>query len=97
MLGFDNKSTDALKRALLKVTSTPISFDLLHEGGKSDWDASPSIGYAGIKNGICSCGYRDWLAQKLANPDNCTLININVQCQFSDGYLNTAVSLSCGS
>lgn len=86
MLGFDSKNTDALKRALLKVMSTPISFDLLHEGGKSDWDASPLIGYAGIKNGICSYEYSDWLAQKLANPDIYTLININVQRQFSGGY-----------
>ncbi|MFM0077004.1 replication initiation protein [Paraburkholderia sediminicola] len=86
MLGFDSKNTDALKRALLKVMSTPISFDLLHEGGKSDWDASPLIGYAGIKNGVCSYEYSDWLAQKLANPDIYTLININVQRQFSGGY-----------
>jgi hypothetical protein len=86
MLGFDSKNTDALKKALLKVMSTPISFDLLHEGGKSDWDASPLIGYAGIKNGVCSYEYSDWLAQKLANPDIYTLININVQRQFSGGY-----------
>jgi hypothetical protein len=86
MLGFDSKNTDALKRALLKIMSTPISFDLLHEGGKSDWDASPLIGYAGIKNGVCSYEYSEWLAQKLANPDIYTLININVQRQFSGGY-----------
>ncbi|MFM0069262.1 replication initiation protein [Paraburkholderia aspalathi] len=85
-LGFDSKNTDALKRALLKIMSTPVSFDLLHEGGKSEWGASPLIGYAGIKNGICSYEYSDWLAQKFANPDIYTLININVQRQFSGGY-----------
>ncbi|MEX3815746.1 replication initiation protein [Paraburkholderia sp. BR13439] len=86
MLGFDSKNHDALKRALLKVMSTPISFDLLHDGGKTDWEASPLIAYAGIKNGICSYEYSDWLAGKLANPDIYTLININVQRQFSGGY-----------
>ena len=30
--------------------STPISFDLLHDGGKTDWEASPLIAYASIKN-----------------------------------------------
>jgi hypothetical protein len=86
MLGFDSKNHDALKRALLKVMSTPISFDLLHDGGKTDWEASPLIAYASIRNGICSYEYSDWLAGKLANPDIYTLININVQRQFSGGY-----------
>src|SRR5262249_18419858 len=86
MLGFDSKNHDALKRALLKVMSTPVSFDLLHEGGKTDWEASPLIAYAGIKNGLCSYEYSDWLAEKLANPDIYTLININVQRQFSGSY-----------
>jgi hypothetical protein len=86
MLGFDSKNHDALKRALLKVMSTPISFDLLHDGGKTDWEASPLIAYASIKNGLCSYEYSDWLAGKLANPDIYTLININVQRQFSGGY-----------
>ncbi|MGF6870680.1 replication initiation protein [Paraburkholderia sp. MM5477-R1] len=86
MLGFDSKNHDALKRALLKVMSTPISFDLLHDGGRTDWEASPLIAYASIKNGLCSYEYSDWLAGKLANPDIYTLININVQRQFSGGY-----------
>ena len=83
MLGFDSKNTDALKKALLKIMSTPISFDLLHEGGKSEWAASPLLSHAGIRNGVCSYEYSDWLARKLANPDIYTLININVQRQFS--------------
>jgi len=86
MLGFDSKNHDALKRALLKVMSTPISFDLLHDGGKTDWEASPLIAYASIKSGTCAYEYSDWLAEKLANPDIYTLININVQRQFSGGY-----------
>ncbi|WP_345817750.1 replication initiation protein (plasmid) [Paraburkholderia sp. PREW-6R] len=86
MLGFDSKNHDALKRALLKVMSTPISFDLLHEGSKTDWEASPLIAYASIKGGTCTYEYSDWLAEKLANPDIYTLININVQRQFSGGY-----------
>jgi hypothetical protein len=86
MLGFDSKNHDALKRALLKVMSTPISFDLLQEGHKTDWEASPLIAYASIKSGTCSYEYSDWLAEKLANPDIYTLININVQRQFSGGY-----------
>ncbi|TFE36986.1 RepB family plasmid replication initiator protein [Paraburkholderia dipogonis] len=86
MLGFDSKNHDALKRALLKVMSTPISFDLLQDGGKTDWEASPLIAYASIKSGTCAYEYSDWLAEKLANPDIYTLININVQRQFSGGY-----------
>lgn len=86
MLGFDSKNHDALKRALLKVMSTPISFDLLQDGSKTDWEASPLIAYASIKSGTCAYEYSDWLAEKLANPDIYTLININVQRQFSGGY-----------
>lgn len=86
MLGFDSKNHDALKRALLKVMSTPISFDPLHDGGKTDWEASPLIAYASIKSGTCAYEYSDWLAEKLANPDIYTLININLQRQFSGGY-----------
>lgn len=86
MLGFDSKNHDALKRALLKVMSTPISFDLLQDGNKPDWEASPLIAYASIKSGTCAYEYSDWLAEKLANPDIYTLININVQRQFSGGY-----------
>lgn len=86
MLGFDSKNTDALKKALIKVMSTPVSFDLLHDGGDSEWNASPLIGYAGIRSGVCSYEYSDWLAKKLANPEIYTLININVQKQFSGGY-----------
>lgn len=85
MLGFDSKNTDALKKALLNVMSTPVSFDLLQDG-ESDWNASPLIGYAGIRSGVCSYEYSDWLAKKLANPEIYTLININVQKQFSGGY-----------
>jgi hypothetical protein len=66
--------------------STPISFDLLQDGGKTDWEASPLIAYASIKSGTCAYEYSDWLAEKLANPDIYTLININVQRQFSGGY-----------
>lgn len=86
MLGFDSKNIDALKKALLKIMSTPIQFDLLHEGGKSDWDASALVGHAGIKNGVCTYEYSTWLSQKLANPEIYTLININVQKQFSGSY-----------
>lgn len=86
MLGFDSKNTDALKKALLKIMSTPVSFDLLQDGGESDWNAAPLIGYAGIRSGICSYEYSEWLAEKLANPEIYTLININVQKQFSGGY-----------
>ncbi|MBT1536518.1 RepB family plasmid replication initiator protein [Ralstonia solanacearum] len=86
MLGFDSKNTEALKKALLKVMSTPVSFDLLHDGGDSEWNASPLIGYAGIRSGVCSYEYSDWLAKKLANPEIYTLININVQKQFGGGY-----------
>jgi hypothetical protein len=86
MLGFDSKNIDALKRALLKIMSTPIELDLLNESGKTDWDASTLVGHAGIKNGICTYEYTTWLAQKLANPDIYTLININVQKQFGGSY-----------
>jgi hypothetical protein len=54
MLGFDSKNRDALKRALLKVMSTPVSIDLLHEGGGTDWEASGRIEYASMKNGKCA-------------------------------------------
>lgn len=86
MLGFDSKNTDALKRALKKITTTPIEFDLLHASGESDWDVSTLLSHAGIKNGLCTYEYSSWLANKLANPDIYLLININVQKQFNGAY-----------
>ncbi|WP_321959265.1 replication initiation protein [Burkholderia cenocepacia] len=86
MLGFDSKNTDALKKALKKITTTPIEFDLLHASGESDWDVSTLLSHAGIKNGICTYEYSNWLANKLANPDIYLLININVQKQFNGAY-----------
>ncbi|MDR7009610.1 replication initiation protein [Paraburkholderia strydomiana] len=84
--GLRRKNYDTLKRDLLKVMSTPISSDLLLDGGKTDREASSLIAYASIKRGTCAYEYSDWLAEKLANPDIYTLININVQRQFSGGY-----------
>ncbi|KVS51656.1 plasmid replication initiation protein [Burkholderia cepacia] len=86
MLGFDSKNTDALKKALKKITTTPIEFDLLHASGESDWDVSTLLSHAGIKNGVCTYEYSNWLANKLANPDIYLLININVQKQFNGAY-----------
>ncbi|RQU97781.1 replication initiation protein [Burkholderia cenocepacia] len=86
MLGFDSKNTDALKKALKKITTTPIEFDLLHASGESDWDVSTLLSHAGIKNGVCTYEYSSWLANKLANPDIYLLININVQKQFNGAY-----------
>lgn len=86
MLGFDSKNTDALKKALKKITTTPVEFDLLHATGESDWDVSTLLSHAGIKNGMCTYEYSNWLSNKLANPDIYLLININVQKQFNGAY-----------
>ena len=86
MLGFDSKNTDALKKALKKITTTPVEFDLLHATGESDWDVSTLLSHAGIKSGMCTYEYSNWLSNKLANPDIYLLININVQKQFNGAY-----------
>jgi hypothetical protein len=86
MLGFDSKNTGALKVALGKIMRTPLTFDLLREDGNNEWHATPLLAYAGIVDGICSYEYSDWLARKLANPESYTLININIQKQFSGSY-----------
>jgi hypothetical protein len=87
MLGKEIKNIAHLKKALLRIMSTPITFDLLADDPKNDkWEASPPLAYAAIQNGICSYEYSSFLAKKLANPDIYTVISIGVQQNFSGGY-----------
>lgn len=87
MLGKEIKNIAHLKKALLRIMSTPITFDLLADDPKHDkWEASPPLAYAGIENGICTYEYSSFLAKKLANPDIYTVISVGVQQNFSGGY-----------
>ncbi|WP_321935243.1 replication initiation protein [Paraburkholderia sp. J8-2] len=85
IIGFDSKNIKALKEAVLKVMSTKLEFDLLKQS-KDDWEAAPLLAYAGFKAGVCHYEFSNFLAQKFANPEVYTLINLNLQRNFDSGY-----------
>jgi hypothetical protein len=86
MLGFDSKNTSALREALNRIMTTRVDFDLLNEGGTTNFETSTLVARAGIVDGVCRYEYSQYLSEKLANPEIYALININVQRRFSGGY-----------
>lgn len=86
MLDVKSNNLDHLKKALLGIMSTPITFDLFNEKKKGKWDASPPLSYAGIDDGICTYEYSEYLAERLANPDIYAVISIGVQRKLKGAY-----------
>jgi hypothetical protein len=87
LIGWENSGNmGALKKALKRIMTTSIEFDLLNRAGKPAWDATTPLAYAGIVDGVCRYEYSDFLAQKLKNPDMYSKIHIGVQREFNGAY-----------
>jgi plasmid replication initiation protein len=87
MLDVKSNNIDHLKKALLGIMSTPITFDLFNsDKKKGKWAAAPPLSYAGIEDGICTYEYSEFLAERLANPDIYAVISIGVQRKLRGAY-----------
>lgn len=89
MVGWnDSNNISNLKKALIKIATTAIEFDLLGDASQP-WSTSTLIAGASLKNGVCSYEYSSFLAEKMANPEVYATINIAIQNQFNGGYALT--------
>ena len=94
MLGWEEcDNTVHLKKALLRIVTTPVEFDLMETVGepaqKSRWTATALLASADLVNGFCEYEYSTRLAEELADPDVYAIINVGIQRQFKSGYALT--------
>ena len=59
---------------------------MLGEDGKQEWGVSSLLSFAKLKGGVCEYAYSPALAQKLHDPKIYSLININIQRNFTSGH-----------
>ncbi len=86
MLGWtESNNHQLLKKALHKIVTTPIEFDLM-EDGKGVWEVMTMLSFGNIRNGVCSYSYAHQLAEKLYDPDIYAMINIGIQRRFSGSH-----------
>lgn len=91
MLGWaESDDTTHLKKALLRIVTTPVEFDLMETAAepakKSRWTATALLAAADLVNGYCEYEYSTRLAEELADPDVYAIINVGIQKQFKSGY-----------
>ncbi|HDV6368448.1 TPA: replication initiation protein [Burkholderia cepacia] len=84
MIGFNSKNVGDLKDALTGIMKKVLEYDLLAETG--DWEAAPLLAYAAIKSGQCHYEFSSFLAEKLADPEIYTTINLHLQRKVSGAY-----------
>lgn len=94
MLGWaEGDDTVSLKKALLRIVTTPVEFDLMETGEnptkKPRWTATALLASADLVNGFCEYEYSTRLAEELADPDVYAIINVGIQRQFKSGYALT--------
>lgn len=89
LLGWDDsKNYTRLKSALKKLASTPIEFNLNHDGVE-DWETMSILSWAQIKGGICSFRYDEALAEKFYDPEIYAMINLHIQRKLDGAYALT--------
>jgi hypothetical protein len=94
MLGWsEGDDTVHLRKALLRIVSTPVEFNLMESDTeptkKSRWTATALLAAADLVNGFCEYEYSSRLAEELADPDVYAIINVGIQRQFNSGYALT--------
>lgn len=94
MLGWsEGDDTVHLKKALLRIVSTPVEFNLMETDieptKKPRWTATALLASADLINGFCEYEYSSRLAEELADPDVYAIINVGIQRQFKSGYALT--------
>lgn len=96
MLGWaEGDDTVHLKKALLRIVTTPVEFNLMEDAptqpGKKTprWTATALLASADLVNGYCEYEYASRLAEELGDPDVYAIINVGIQRQFKSGYALT--------
>lgn len=93
MLGWaEGDDTVHLKKALMRIVTTPVEFNLMEEDStvkKPRWTATALLASADLVNGFCEYEYSTRLAEELADPDVYAIINVGIQRQFRSGYALT--------
>ena len=96
MLGWaEGDDTVHLKKALLRIVTTPVEFNLMEDaaaqpGKKTQrWTATALLASADLVNGYCEYEYATRLAEELGDPDVYAIINVGIQRQFRSGYALT--------
>jgi len=90
MLGWEeSQDIPSLKRALKKIASTTIEFDILGDQtdqSKAKWSVGTLLAHAEIEKGMCTYEYSSNLAERLADPEIYAIINLSVQRLFKGSY-----------
>lgn len=81
----DSNNSSDLNKALSRLVTTEIKFDLLSEN-PSKFKTTSFLASGEIDNGICTYEYSQLLARKMANPEIYGLISISMQNNFSSAY-----------
>ncbi len=87
VLGFDSNDHDCLKRALINLMSTVLTWNILdsHSNEKT-WKARPMLVSADIDRTWCWYAYHEDLRRKLFNPEIYSRINLGIQRKFTSGH-----------
>lgn len=87
LLGFDSNDRDCLKKALVDLMSTVLTWNILDEkGNETLWRARPMLMAADIERGWCIYAYHKDLREKFFNPEIYSRINLSIQRKFTSGY-----------
>lgn len=87
ILGYDSHDRDYLKKALINLMRTVITWNILDKKGtETEWSARPLLVRADIKRSWFTYSFPPDLSNKLFNPDIYSRINLRIQKQFSSGY-----------
>ncbi len=86
MVGYNSNDMDTLRASLRALAETVAEWDMLGEDGKQEWGVSSLLSFAKLKGGVCEYAYSPALAQKLHDPKIYSLININIQRNFTSGH-----------
>ena len=87
ILGFDSNDRDCLKRALVNLMSTVLTWNIIdRNGNEKAWRARPMLMSADIERNWCAYAYHPDLRQKMFNPEIYSRINLSIQRKFTSGY-----------
>jgi hypothetical protein len=90
MIGWEgSQDIPSLKKALKKIVTTPVEFDLLsdpNDQSRLKWSVSTLLAFADIENGMCTYEYSTFLAERLSDPEIYAIISVKVQKLLNSSY-----------
>ena len=91
--GFLSRDMATLRRAIQKLQTTLIEWDLLDEGDERSWGTSSMLSAVSIRKGVCTYEYSRMLSEKLSEPRIFGVINLEVQKTFTSGHALTVYEI----